>query len=165
MLNITPSVSGNINFLSIISQGVDYTQRIGDSIKIQRMEFNFRYTIGLGTKSTVRLMVVRDLDCQGVIPNVTDILEIADVLSPKKYLNTERFSILVDEIQALSTTGTPNSVSEFNLSHEGHIKYLNNGASATSAGKGTIFLLTISNETITNAPSVNAYARIYYTDD
>jgi hypothetical protein len=161
----SPDNAGTVIPLNLIAQGVDFQNRVGDSLKMQKLEFNFRITIGSGTKTFVRMMVLRDLDNQGATPAVTDILQSADILAPKKYLNQDRFSVLVDEISSLNSVSIPNQVSEYDMAHEGHIKFLGNTAAAASMGKGSLFLLLLSNESAVNAPSVGYWSRIYFTDD
>ncbi len=159
--------AGTVSTISSIAQGLDYNNRVGDSIKLQRIEFRFRALMGTtGTKTTLRVMLVRDLDGYGTKPGVSDILESVDVLSPKKYLNADRFSVLVDETLSLSSVSNTNTADSFVLPHEGHIKYLGTTAADASNGKGTLYILWLSNESSgTNSPTVYFYTRLYFTDD
>ncbi len=158
--------AGTISTLSSIAQGLDYTNRVGDSIKLQRIEIRLRATIGSGTKSFLRVMLVRDLDGYGTKPAVTDILQSADVLSPKKYLNQDRFAVLYDELEFLSSVSETGSLSVIDMPHGGHIKYLGTTAADASNGKGSIYLLWLSNEAAgANAVNVWFYSRLYFTDD
>lgn len=158
--------SGTVATISTIAQGLDYTNRVGDSIKMQRIEVRARTVIGAGTKTFIRVMLVRDLDGYGTAPTVANILQSADVLAPENYLNKDRFSILYDEFEALNSVSVTNSVTTFAMPHEGHIKYLGTTAAAASNGKGSLYLLLISNESAgANTPTVTYYTRIYFTDD
>lgn len=159
--------SGTVISFSTMAQGLDYAQnRIGDSIKLQRIEMRFRITMtAVATRTQGRVIVFRDLDGYGTAPAVTDVLETADVLSPTKYLNTARFSILYDELFALSQNGDSCEVGVISMPHEGHIKYLGTTAAAASNGKGSLYFLIISNETTTSIPFFAHNERIYFTDD
>lgn len=159
------SNSGTVSPVSSIAQGLDYTNRVGDSIKIQSMEFKFRWQIGASaTKTFVRVLCLRDLDGYGTTPAVTDILQAADVLSPFNCLNITRFSILYDEVEVLTSVDTTASVGAYLTPHAGHIKYLGSAASSASNGKGSVYMLFLSSEA-TNTPRVDFYSRIYFTDD
>ena len=157
--------TGTISTISTIAQGLNYTDRIGDSIKMQRMEVRFRWQIGASaTKTFVRAIVFRDLDNYGTAPAVTDLLEAADVLAPVKYLNKDRFSVLYDEVQTLQSVNETASVSVFCTPHEGHIKYLGTTAANASNGKGSVYICWVGSEA-TNQPRIDFYTRIYFTDD
>lgn len=159
------SNTGTVSTISTIAQGLDYTNRVGDSIKMQHIYCGYRWQIGASaTKTFVRTLLVRDLDGYGTIPAVTDILETADVLAPKKYLNTSRFSVLYDEVETLSSVSEVLTVSRYDTPHEGHIKYLGTTAANASNGKGSMYLVFLSSEA-TNQPRVDFYARILFTDD
>lgn len=149
----------------MIAQGLDYTNRVGDSIKMQNIYCGYRWQIGASaTKTFVRTMLVRDLDGYGTPPTTTDILESADVLSPKKYLNTDRFSVLYDEVETLTSVAETATVSRYFTPHEGHVKYLGTASATASNGKGSMYLLFLSSES-TNTPRVDFSTRILFTDD
>lgn len=132
---------------------------------MQNIYCGYRWQIGAGaTKTFVRTMLVRDLDGYGTLPTVTGILESADVLAPKKYLNTDRFSVLYDEVETLTSVSETATVSRYFTPHEGHIKYLGTTAADASNGKGSMYLLFLSSES-TNTPRVDFYTRILFTDD
>lgn len=159
------SNSGTVSAISTIVQGTDYNQRIGDSIKMQHIYMGYRWQIGASaTKTFVRTILVRDLDGYGTLPTVTSILESADVLAPKKYLNTDRYSVLYDEVETLSSVSETLTVSRYFTPHEGHIKYLGTTAADASNGKGSMYIVFLSSE-VTNQPRVDFYARILFTDD
>lgn len=159
------STTGAVTSCSLIAQGLDYGNRVGDSIKLQRIEFRVRWTVGTGTGTFCRVLLVRDLDGYGTKPGLTDVLQAVTVLSPKNYLNADRFSILYDELSTLNQSDTV-SVSMYDSPHEGHIKYLGTTAADASSGKGSLYLMFLSNEAAgVTAPTVVLHSRIYYTDD
>lgn len=157
--------TGTVSPISTLVQGLDYNQRVGDSLKMQRIECRYRWQINTSAvKTFVRVLLVRDLDGYGTTPAVTDILESADVIAPVKFLNKDRFSILYDDIETLQIVNESSSVGVYVTPHEGHIKYLGTTAAAASNGKGSMYLIFVSSEA-TNTPRVDFYTRIYYTDD
>ena len=68
--------TGIIQPISRIAQGLDYTNRVGDSIKMQHIEVRGRiFKHATATSSVMRIMLVRDLDGAGTIPTTGDILQ------------------------------------------------------------------------------------------
>jgi hypothetical protein len=156
--------------ISECAQGLDYiNNRVGDSIKMQRIEIRGRiFKNAAATQTVTRILLVRDLDGFGTLPTTNDILDSVGIasapLTPYEYLNRKRFSILYDELLTVNNTGDSSAVFEVNVAHEGHILYLGTTAAAASDGKGSLYMLFISDEG-TNTPSFNFFSRIYFTDD
>ncbi len=171
------TTSGSIAFdtngvlvpISRVAQGTNYTERIGNSIKMQHIEVRGRiFKNATATSSVMRVLLVRDLDGYGTVPNVTDIMESvgssAAPLTQYDFLNRKRFSFLFDELLTLNNTGDSSAVFEIQLPHEGHILYLGSTATAASDGKGSLYMLFISDE-VTNTPTYTFSSRIVFTDD
>jgi len=158
--------AGFILPLTQVAQGVDYINRLGDSIKLQRIDVRYRISqSSVATRTFTRVIIFRDLDGYGTLPTVSDVLESVDVLSMPKYLNKDRFSILHDEFSCLSNNGGSAEVADFSIPHEGHVKYLGTTAAAASNGKGSVYMLIISNEAGANVPTFAHNDRVLFTDD
>jgi hypothetical protein len=168
----TVSTTGSMTPISEIAQGLTSTTRVGDSLRIQHIEVRGRVQVNTSaTNSLVRVMLVRDLDGYGTAPTVADVLEVnASVgapLSPEKFAKRERFSILFDElicVQSAISTGTAMIPFTFMTTHQGHILYLGSTAAPASDGKGSVYLLAVSDEA-TDLPTVAFISRILFTDD
>ncbi len=167
----TFSSSGTIVPLTQVAQGLDYANnRVGDSIKLQRLEMRFKFQIAAAaTRTAVRCIVFRDLDNQGSGPFLTDILgtsggSATTCLYPKSYLNADRFSFLYDELLHLDITNNQMDTFVFDIPHEGHVKYLGTTAATASNGKGSVYVAFISDEG-TTLPSYAFHSRVYFTDD
>lgn len=165
------SQTGGMICISEISQGLTSANRVGDSIRIQSIELRGRFNVNPSAgNSLARVMVVRDLDGFGTSPTTTDVLEVAGTVSapssPVKFNKRQRFSVLYDETFALSgtTQGTATIPFSFHTAHQGHILYLGTTAAPASDGKGSIYVVSVSDET-TNSPSLAFYSRILFTDD
>lgn len=161
--------SGVISPISRVAQGTDYDERIGNSIKMQHIEVRGRiFKNTSATTSVMRVLLVRDLDGYGTIPTVANILEDITIGSPPltqhNFLNRKRFSYLFDELLTLNNTGDSSAVFEIYMPHEGHIQYLGSTAAAASDGKGSLYMLFISDEA-TNTPTFSFSSRIVFTDD
>ncbi len=162
--------NGSLSAISTIAQGLDVNNRVGDSIRLQRVEWRGTFNTDTGAVTTaVRVLVFRDLDGAGTAPAVTDVLQttgsVNSVNSPYNRLNLDRFSILFDETSTLSNVGQTQVVMAFEAQHQGHIKYLGTAAAAASNGRGTMYTILICDRVTTLLPTGNQIARIYYTDD
>jgi hypothetical protein len=173
----TVQTSTNINttggaiVISEIAQGLTSQTRVGDSLKIQHIEVRGRVNVNpAAANSLLRVLVLRDLDGAGTPPATSDVLELTGAvsapLSPYKFRNLQRFSILYDEVFHMQGTvqGTAGIPFVFSSAHAGHILYLGTSAAAASDGKGTLYVLAVSDEA-TNTPSLAFYSRILFTDD
>jgi hypothetical protein len=155
--------------ISSIVQGLDFTNRVGDSIKMQHIEVRGRiYKNAVATQSLYRILLIRDLDGYGTTPNVGDIMEgvgtVSAPLTQLDFLNRKRFAVLYDELNTLNSTGDSTATFEISMPHGGHILYLGTTAAAASNGKGSLYLLFISDEG-TNTPTFGFSSRIVFTDD
>lgn len=161
--------TGFVQNICVIPQGTDYNNRIGDSIKLQRIRSCIRFSINASDTTSVgtylRLMIVRDLDQNGTAPTISEMLTATSELATYNHLREGRFSYLYDEVFNLSNVaGDSNGYTIFDTSHEGHIKFIASATSSASAGKGTVYFVAISNQS-SNTPDIIARHSIYYTDD
>lgn len=167
---LTFDTTGIIQPISRIAQGLDYiNNRIGDSIKMQHIEVRGRiFKNASATSSVMRVLLIRDLDGYGTIPTTGDVLQTVGSstapLSPLDFLNRKRFAVLYDELLTLNSTGDSSAVFEVSMPHQGHVLYLGTTAAAASDGKGSLYLVFVSDEA-TNTPNVSFVSRIVFTDD
>lgn len=157
--------------ISSIAQGLTSTTRVGDSLRIQHIEVKGRINVNpLASNSLARVLIFRDLDGYGTAPTGADVLEldaaVSAPLSPYKFRNLQRFSVLYDELFEVQGTvqGTAGIPFAFDSSHQGHILYLGTAAAAASNGKGSLYVLCVSDEA-TNTASLAFYSRFTFTDD
>lgn len=166
----TFNTNGTIYSLSTIVQGTNFNERIGNSIKLQSIDVRYRIFMNTTSGNTVvRVIIFRDLDGYGTAPTVTDVLAqgVGSTTAPlamHDFLNRKRFSYLYDYVDTLSPQGERGFATEVHIPHEGHILYLGSTAAAASNGKGSLYMLVISDES-TNTPSVAFQSRVVFTDD
>lgn len=168
----TQSTTGNAYSLTRMGQGLTSTDRVGDSIKLQHIEVRGRVVIATaGTTSLVRVAIVRDLDGYGTAATPADAFELNGAgqapLSPWRFNRRERFSVLYDElftVQGSTSDGVSSFPFYYNSAHSGHVLYLGATAAATSDGKGTVYLMACTDETV-NLPTIAFYSRVMFTDD
>jgi hypothetical protein len=166
-----PDRTGFIQPLTLIAQGTDYlNERVGDSIKLQRIEFKMKLLMDAASTGTVvRVILFRDLfQTGGGTPAPADLLE--DVgstyspLSPLNYLLRDRFGIVSDNLVDLSSSGNQCATLVVDTAHEGHVKFVGTTNTTASAGPGQIYLYLVSDESA-HYPSVSVMWRVTYTDD
>jgi hypothetical protein len=163
--------TGVVFSISSIAQGLTSQTRVGDSLKIQHIEVKGRINVNpAASNSVVRVLVFRDLDGYGTAPTGADVMEldaaVSAPLSPYKFRNLQRFSILYDELMEVQgiVQGTAGIPFSYSSSHAGHILYLGTASAAASNGKGSLYVLCVSDEA-TNAATLAFYSRVLFTDD
>lgn len=166
----TVSYNASITSVTQVAQGLDINNRVGDSMRLQHLELRWTTNGDTGAFTTaVRVLMIRDLDGYGTIPANTDMFQftgsVNSVNSPINRLNLNRFSVLYDETVTLSNAGPAQCVGSFLSSHQGHVRYLGTAANAASDGKGTIYIVCMSDRVTTLLPTVNWGMRVTFTDD
>jgi len=172
---LTTDYGGGINYLTTIAQGTGASDRVGDSIKVRRIDVTGVYTRN-GTDAVVRIIVLRDTENQAVTPSVSDVLaNTGSVLAPhsppnwlNKNLNAEknRFVFLYDEVLCLSSSQS-NMLFEYSSpdNEDRHVRFRGTGSTSASAGEGALFMIRITDQVTNNLPQFTAVVRVHYTDD
>lgn len=166
--NFTPAFSSTPSALqiSIIPQGVDMGQRLGDSIKLQRLLLNFTVHHNVITIPQVcRIMLVRDNESTGAAPSYLDVIAYPSVVcAPLNYFNRNRFAILYDEVFVVEPATFTGLVCRKEFEHNGHIKWRTNATTLASLAEGHIYAFFFTDSGVTY-PSCNFNLRLLYTDD
>lgn len=149
-----------------ISEGTDYNQRTGISVKA--VSAYIKGFITLPAAATlghqVRLILLFDSDNTGTAPVASDVLEVnTDINSPIQHTNGKRFKILWDRTLSISQSG-PDSVHfkhYFKLGN--HIRWSN---STTGTREGHLYLLQFSDTSTANEiPLLSWYHRLRFVDN
>lgn len=157
-----------ITSLSAISEGSDYNNRDGLSVKPSSL--SLRGVVSAQASQTVgnvfvRCMIIRDKEGLGTAPVDSDILESKnDINSPLNHVNGKRFQVLHDKMYSISDGGGP-SGHAFKAFKKlsGHIRYSN---STTGTREGQLYMLTMSSTaTAIDEPLVAWYARLRFIDN
>jgi len=163
------SNAAGYTYLSGLTQGTDISNRVGDSVKLQQLDFNFslNVTVGSTTQGFMRIVLFRDLENQGATPSGAGPLSSSGGsfwLAPPDYINRNRYSILYDEA-VLQLPPTYDGVCKrVSIPHNGHVKYRGTGSTSASAAEGAIFLMIWASNT-SNLPSIDYWFRMTFTDD
>jgi len=172
--SVTTSSSGTIDLLTAIGQGTDINQRVGDSIRCQKLTYSLLCTRN-GTDGCVRAIIFRDTENQGSTPSATDLLEAVSgtlsIVTPYTWFNhnsnaqKNRFVILLDDVLTVSSS-EPNAVIsvKFSQNEMKHTRFRGTTDAASSSAEGALFLLIITDQAA-NQPKVTWYSRLTYTDD
>lgn len=156
--------TGNSSWLSSISEGTDYNQRNGISVKA--VSLSLRGSVQLPPSvanegQQIRLILVRDTE--DTIPGFGDLLEAVTTYSPLNHINVSRFQVLWDHVYTLSAAGT--TVVQFRkyFKCSDHIKWSN---TTTGIREGHFYLFYVSDGTgATSNPLLNFYSRMRYIDN
>jgi len=163
------STTATVTYSSGIAQGTDIGGRVGDSIKVQHLEFLGRVVINsAATFSCIRILLVRDMANAGAAPAASDILETVSGSvtnrSPLNYINRKRFSVLYDNFLTLDVATAYSQPIRATIPMEKHINFRGTGSTVGSAAEGSLFWLFVSDEA-TNTPNISVYTQMLFTDD
>ncbi len=157
-----------ISCQSLIPQGVDQGQRVGDSIRIQSISFQavFNCVSASTINNFVRVLIVRDLQNPGADFAATDLLTLSTVsyISDVVIFNKERFVILFDKTIYLSYVNKDSTYVSWSKGESGHIKYRGSATTSASNAEGALYLV-VGGNAASNYPTIESNLSITYTDD
>lgn len=159
--------TGTLDANSAISEGTDYNQR--DGLSVKGTSLYIRGTVNLsGTGPIVdtnaRVIFFQDSDNTGSPPTASDLLESVTVNSPINHTNGKRFKILSDKVYSLSPNGSTARHYKIFIPKIGHIRWSN---STTGTREGHLYCLWLA-DTNTSPVSLtthNYFARLRYIDN
>jgi len=171
------STLGNIIRIATITQGDLNNQRIGDIIKLKKLElkYNVAGQAATATYASVRVMLVQwyplDYDIStslGEPPTFAELLKsVAGVSAPISPINPEfkdEFKVLYDKTHTIHSLDQGSSVANARVTVKkfGHnkIDFYDGG----TYGNGQLYLVLISDDGLVPYPSVNWATMLYYTD-
>lgn len=96
------SNTGILVLLNGVSQGTDYTNRIGRKIILKSLLFRLTVvpnnsSAGLAVGDIARMVILYDCQTNAATPAVTDVLNLADFNEPMNLNNRDRFKVLSDK--------------------------------------------------------------------
>lgn len=154
-------VGSNSGFAGI-QQGITVNDRIGDSIKLQRMVFRgLIQKNAAATINSVRIIVFKGKAEAGLMYSPADILESLNVYSGKNDDNRYNTKILYDEVKVIDSVKSQYLELDWNIELNWHCKF---EESLTTIADGGLYMLLLSSAS-TNLPVWDGVFRITYTDD
>lgn len=180
-----PGSTGALVLMPLIAQGLDDGQRIGDSVRIKKIEL--RQFLSQSTAATAgdlfRTLIVYDKQANGAAPTFAQVITdntaggyLAIGTPNNVYISpggmgTSRFKILYDKLnvfdQQVALAGTTSQISR-----ENHIvlnklnlpiNYSGTGSTVASIASGSVYILTVGVNNTNVTSSVASWA-IDYTD-
>jgi len=164
----TPSTTPSRIFLHPLSRGTDALDRIGRTIKLDRVSIRATYTQNAAaTNTTLRLVLLWDKTPGGATPTYADVFDHASSpVAHTNLANVKRFVIMKDHLICMKS-GTLTAFGEFQLEMGlNHHSTCNSGNAGdiTDVETGALFLFMISTEA-TNTPSVYLDTRVRFYDN
>lgn len=155
--------TGIVHYLSGTAQGTDYNNRVGNSIKSQFM--NLVLQVSCSTACRARVILFRDRECRQATPAITDVLEYSDPYSQYNHNNLDRFTILKDVMHSIDPYH-PVRLLEWSKADKTHIRYDGTSANVSAADENSIFLLFLSDQSVSaDAPSAIYGFRLGFVDN
>lgn len=176
--------------LALVPQGVADGQRVGDSIRLRKLDLRLQALVG-DYYNTIRVIVFRFNAPSGVAPTTAETFDASAsgaeyVLCPIPAQQKEKkYHILLDKVFQLSaqvawsSAGTVNSLSSApapgvssSVKHSRHILYgkrigtktIKFDAGATTTSTGSIWICYVSDSGFTPYPALYYNARLTYSD-
>ncbi len=165
--NITAPI---VNLVSAIAEGSDYNQRTGNSIKVENVRLDYFVSVNAtATTNYLRVLCFRDFSNQGAPPNPADLLEDntstnAQIVSPLAHFVGDRFEVLYDHVEAVSTQGNPLVHRRVAFGISDHVLFNGTTNGSASAWQGSIWIYFFS-DNATNGPLVVSKSRCYFVDN
>jgi hypothetical protein len=174
-VSVTLATAGAISALSLIDAGDAVTQRNGESIKVDKVEY--RLTILPSPAATVpgcsRVICFQDTDQNGTLPTLAALLISADAEAQYNYANVRegpdggaRFKILYDKVFACSLTGSNQLYNKKGTLHPNpeHLFFTGTGSAQASQLQNNIYLCYFT-DVGANPPSMVWTSRILFFDN
>lgn len=168
------SYSGIITQLSDIDQGTQQYERVGEWIKLKKLDVRLSVFVGTAVANAnfYRFIIFKDMTTDNVGPSVTDVLNASyigtsqGVLAAYEESYLTRFRILKDITVPLSIASGGNANKVFVMTinlHESSCHYLTN--LGTDPLQGNLYLLQISSDNTVNLKPASAFEiKLTYTD-
>ncbi len=163
----TQSSTGTMTYLCAVAQGDDQENRQGRSVRLKSLESRGAISsAALSTATQLRCVWFIDKNNQGVAPVITDVMKSDNVASIRSGLadNLSRYKILKDQIYRFSDGSNHTVNVKFFRKMNSHLKFSGTSAAEASAGQGSIWLYTVSNEA-SNVPTLSFTNRIRFIDN
>jgi hypothetical protein len=151
--------------LSAIPQGVDMSQRVGNSVKLQDM--HLRYDVAIPSAAlvqTIRIILFRDMEPSGALPLWADFIAFNNQSSPQNYYSTSRFKVFYDVSTVIQPLSFQGYIVDQHFPSNGHIKWKTNAANPAAADEGHIYAFFYTTS-IGVYPLSVFNLRLAYTDD
>ncbi len=161
---IAPTIAGIVTSFVAIAQGDTETTRDGLSIRPFFLEFRYLlFKHATPTSTAVRILIVRDnRQVESTSPSVLDVMLQAQPHSAYSRVNPKRFTILYSKLIMLNDVNRLSIAQTVTKKLNFPMRYV--GAANTTITRNGIFLVTMSNASAAQEPSLNFTMRLRFTD-
>lgn len=159
------NATSDVTALNSIAQGDTNNTRDGNIIKPQSLSLKGRIITGADASETVRVLIVKMRNDNGVTPTIGDILETEDTLSPYNDSERNRFTVLFDRrfvLHAIIASSNHEVLFSYGNEMTGHTRYVDGAATFETGG---IYVMTVSTKGTSNFPLLTWTSRFKYTDN
>lgn len=168
-LTQTPDDStGALTILTNIIQGDRMRDRDGRNIQIKSIQVEGLVVASLTVPETlVRIMVCKMIDVDEQIPTINEVLDTVDIISLRNLNRQPNFKVLADRRFNLSSGTREKTFFKIRKSFKNlKQQYVINesGASFQEMERNALFILSISDQAVIDAPLITFEARTRFTD-
>lgn len=162
------STTGSVTLINGVSQGTDFTNRVGRKFQIRSVLIRGQVNLGATpTSSVVRWMLVYDKQANGVAPAIGDIVFQPYPGACNNLTNRDRFVVLADKTFEVDTQGPSKRAIKKYM--KCNLETVNGGTGATVASiqTGALYFVTMGDlATGVTAPVLGeTTCRIRFSDD
>lgn len=157
----------DLQLLNGIALGYQDYQRIGNTVKLQKMYLKLSTTFPDPT-NIVRVMVLYDNSPDGIFPSGAQLFTFsADPL--RSFITADyssRFHVLYDKLISGGTGGpVAKALNPVTFKLKGKdMRFIGSGANIADIQRGAVYLIMMSDSLAANHPRVDYMARIFYKD-
>ncbi len=160
-LTVTNSAAGSVSQITLPTQGVGSTNRIGDRAKILKFELlGSHYNLGSANSDMIRFIMFQAKG-RSSTPAVTDVLTSAASYAPYVYNAREQFDIIFDQLISVCP-GSDSSLVPIKQGYAPLISDLKFVTGSNSVYNGETYIMLVSSLNATTASVMNV--RTWFED-
>lgn len=168
---LAAGTTGTVVPLSLVAQGTDNINRIGDSIKYTSIEVEGFVSLNVATQDFIKIAVILDRQVNGALPNFANIYDLNTVtaaIAKRSRLTVDRYSVLKVFEFPLNSNGEQTkkfkAYIKCPLGTDYHQKHNNTGGAITDIYSNAIYLAFGGNNTA-NMSVINYNCRVRFVDN
>nr|UOF79821.1 capsid protein [Cressdnaviricota sp.]UOF81554.1 capsid protein [Cressdnaviricota sp.] len=168
---LVASPSGFVSCISLVGQGTDLNQRIGDSIKYSSLMVEGFVTLNAATQDLIKVSIVLDRQTNASLPLYSDIYEVgagSGATAQRNKLSVDRFKVLKEWNLDLETAGSTlkkfHTYIKFPTGQDYHEKFSGTGSTIASVYSNSIYIVFAGNLS-TSMSAISYFTRIRYVDN
>ncbi len=167
--NASMSQTGTALNLVLSNQGTSDITRVGNSIRLTRVNVNYIITMNASATSTIcRYILAWDSSPNGSGLTMANTLEDSSVtdnlVSPYNIDSKRRIHVLYDKVHTLNINANRSVAVHFSIPLDHHVRYDGNAGDVTDLSSGNLAALHFTSEA-TNTPTLTHFERVRFIDN